>query len=347
MKKIILLTTLVLFSFSVKTNPIYVPPYFSISELYFDNLNAWSLELKYYTDGKQIDSLVISTSSGRSKIKPLTLPWNLITVITKDSLLASLNINPDGDFIKFYYYWSDVNEPDSSDILIFGNYANSIISSPKSGQSIVKINYNPLDKGYYCKCPTNTIGAANNFCDGTLNGVIYNSNGIPLANKKCKIEYDFTTDADGKFSTYVYAKRYKLDSIYVYEPHHSGLNEYNKNTPLQFDVEPGETITRNIFFTSTWVNIKDLAGISDDLIRIFPNPVNNNQVLEYQTVLPVFSADCVIEIMDITGRLLQTVKMDNYKNVFTLPKNTNSKVFLMNAKMNGKVVKTIRIIKNN
>jgi len=129
---LILLFTLVLFS-QLTGNIIIPGPY--INEIFFDG-NNWIIELNnQYVDEETLDNCMIASSSDTSLFNPgIYFPLFGHTLITQDSLQSQLNINKNGDMIATYYPYNDL-----VDKRYFGDYINSIINSPFSGQSLARI----------------------------------------------------------------------------------------------------------------------------------------------------------------------------------------------------------------
>jgi hypothetical protein len=359
MKKFFVIISLCFLGGMVKSNPIYVPPSISISELYFDpsDPKKWSLEIRYYAIN-YIDSIYISTSTGKSKIKWLRYDEGIgLKVLTSDSLLSGVSINPLGDSITIQYFVNKAYySADSTDILVFGNYRNSIISAPLSGHSIYRLmDESFILPGSYCKDKSPSLGGYNYDGDntGTLNGIIYDYADTPLANSKYTFNYPENlynaaiTDQTGFYSNTILARRYSIDSLFIWNRTYPGSIEYNLfNVPLKFDMEPDEVITRNIYLTNVWVGIDEVTS-GNNFIKIFPNPLNSGRVINYETVIPVISSKCTLELLDLQGRIWKCTTLDNAKGIFTLPDGISKGIYVLNFKGKGKVYKSIRLNINN
>ena len=358
MKKVLLFISISFVYFISWANPCMMPQLFRISELYFDNSDKWFMELDLNTYVPDYDSIIISSSSGKSKSKEIVFANYRLAVITADSLLSNVNINPDGDSITICIYSKNFYLTDHlRDCLVFGDYRNAVIGKPKTGQSIsycddelfFNCNGEILDypKFNFDKSPTlGDLNDSTGMC-GTLLGKIYNTDGQPMylgSSSNFKLEYEFQTSSNGEYKTRVFARPNKIDSIWRVWPGYPAENSYYKFfVPIEFNMVPDSSVNIDFYLSeSVYVGIQDIK--TNNLIKLYPSVVNQNSILNYEFSLPVKSSNCSIEIIDAKGQLIQIYKIHNSKGIINLSEQLHQGILFVTFKVNNKVYKTSRII---
>ena len=210
MKKIFILSVLLIGGFTIKANPIALPT-IEISELYFDASDHWTIELGYDHVNQAeltIDSIFLYSTTDKIKLPLYEFPGSAgVFVITADSLDSEFQINRFADTIKVISY--SMGHP-FEDVLIFGNLPGASINYPGQGQSICKYGM------YYIKDNSPTIGQSNDtigMC-GTVKGIIYDKYSEPVKNKTFRLDNYFITSENGEYSARVYSKPSTFNGIY-------------------------------------------------------------------------------------------------------------------------------------
>jgi len=312
------------------SNPLPVP-IVSISELEFRDNDKWFLELELldFQSGQYPNGYLIIISGDTS-----ILPWyssgsrfNVIDIST-----LSLSINPLGDTIKivafgdYIGYYPGINE------LIFGNCEGAVIQAPKIGQSIALCNY------FFVIDNSPTIGYENdnNGVFATMNGVVYDKNLLPVANRKFRVDIDFETDANGNYSTLVYARQSHFTSIYY---------GYYRPIPIDdiiFEVYPDSTIERDIYLLDTLQpSISEVEKKDNFPIRFFPNPLHVFGKLHYEIDLPILSGNMSLNIFSMEGKLLQSHRIIHSAGEIDMPQSVG--IYRIALKMDEKIISTSSI----
>jgi len=114
-----------------------------------------------------------------------------LLVVENDSLTTPLFINPLQDTVSCAVKWNGYTQPSYTQ-LTYG-YPSSNIRAPKTGQSIA--SYFP-DGFWYSITKFPSIGFANDSTGmmGTVKGMIYDKNGLPLVNMSNKgLAFDYSS----------------------------------------------------------------------------------------------------------------------------------------------------------
>ena len=287
MKKIfyaIAFLSIIFASVIIDANPIAI--YYQINELSFDT-SGWKIEI--HTNSFELDSLSLSgwfltSLTDTSYIKSGKF-FNMegYLVLTDTDFVNGLKLNEKGDKISLFN--SDTLMLDS---LIFGDIPNSVIVSPKPGQSICKgfipAPFSGIPFYYLDSSPTfgqmnDTLGAK-----GNVEGFVKDTNGNPLKNVTVLYSYirDYSylidssfvlTDSSGYFRFNNYAK---ISTIYF-------LKENHEDSGLVLQIWPDSTISIEDIKLVMGVIEKIPVNIIKDfnLSQNFPNPFNNSTSFFY------------------------------------------------------------------
>ena len=295
---------------SLLANPIPMPQV-TISELYFADQNSWILELDifeetYYQAG-MFDSVFISSTSGIAKIKPEVFKeGEFFFLVTSDSLLAPLSINPQGDCIKIITYetYTSLSLIDS---LRFGNYPGSCVSDILQGYSVCKLRHNLFvkDKSPTLGSPNDTTGTC-----GTLIGFIYDIENELISKSNFYLDSDLYFDDIGQFNTRVYSLSY--GTTYLTEILGPGNYKYFKIDTLKLNLQPDSTYHQNIYLLSDYiVGINETTHKPDEelLLINYPNPLNATTTFKIKWPANLSNIEKRIFIFDITGQLINVIKL--------------------------------------
>jgi len=353
-------------------NPLPPPDYLKISEFVFNSDNTWTLELvdsflQDYSPFSYCDSLFICSSTGRAKVinfqeNNQCYPYQVQVVITQDDILSPLHINEEGDSITIVHFCC--NERDDlipKTVLTFGNYPNAMIGKPAEGQSIVAVSSGYWNSGAYCynyysknnKPSLGNCDKDENYMCGTLQGKIYDKNGLPLCNQsyiffngnEAEISYKTTTDDEGNYNLKVFANTLTLYAIYVKTSPYYFIKYDEKGAIdlVQLDIEVGDVIDLDIHVISDIVSSPEVK-ISSNPVKIYPNPVKKGSLLNYEIDLPVLAANVEMEVLSLTGQLLLREKITDKTGVIDLQKEIPAGIYILNCRMNRKNLYSTRIV---
>lgn len=365
MKKIYLIFALVIIGLALTANPLYMPISY-LDKLSFDKNKNWQIKLN--TDPGNIDSIFISSASGKSKCKKLThqTDWLQFSgfIITSDSLISKVNINPNGDSISiisyFHYlypypYLSGPNQ--LTETFIYGNYKNSSIPKPLKGQGIKAFWTNGQMPFYHSLCDSSGN------MQGTIKGHIYNRNNVLITSGSISInpypiylsgtclDGHFDMDAidigsDGTYSCKFYSQNYSLNQIEIW----SNLNRCfyykignSKITPLDFSIYPDSSIDLDIHLLEDFTGINTMEAKSNELLKIFPNPIKGGS-FQYEIGTPVKATHCRLDLIDMTGRKMKSYDIIENTGELQLPSTITNGTYLIQLQMNGKKLFSDQII---
>lgn len=358
MKKI-LLVIIALAGFTViNANPIpSPPPSIGFSELVFDANGKWILEIKYTNMYEPIiDSIFISSSTGRAKLKNLRFTnWIGLMMVNKDSLSNNLAINPAGDSIQIEYFNS--SQKFLTIPVIFGNYKNAFLACPRLGQSIA--SYSFIDKYAHIKDPYNVdiysidkspnLGVDNDstgMC-GTIKGYIYDSNNqllkLPTLNFFGGEFGNFTNNGDGSYSTRIFSN-YKHNRFFnYYYPFVAASNLMTVEiAPINVNVKPDTVVYADIHIQKITA-INEVRSDPVSVIQILPNPLKDLS-FNYQVSIPVKSSNSYIELLSITGQRIALYPITEDKGKINLPVNTVNGTYTVRLFVNNKNYATTKIL---
>lgn len=308
MKKILMILIL---SGSLFANPIAIPQA-TISELFFTAEGKWILELDIFDEipyqGGMFDSVLISSTSGQAKIKPGVFKEDaFFFLVNSDSLDTPLFINPVGDCIKIFTYEGYSHEA-MIDSIRFCNYPGSHITDLMQGYSICRLyDLFVRDKSPTLGAPNDTTGTC-----ATLHGFMYDVNNQSIKKGHFELDSDLYFDEEGKFSTRVYSLYY--GKTYIIEKL-SDINSkfYNIDT-LKISIQPDSIYNQNIHLLSEYVvGIHDKTQKPDEelLLISYPNPFNATITFKVKWPAYLENIEKRILIFNITGQLINTIKLDN------------------------------------
>lgn len=340
MKKIYTILLIIAFGFSANANPVEAEP-LKISELFFDESGNWHIELiyyiEYYKDGAFQDSVFLQSSTHSVQLPPYSFPDSEgVFVITADDLDEEFQISRDGDFLKIVSYnWGYPTE----DKLIFGNYPDASIGSPKEGQSLA-LQESFRNQEVFSKDNSPSLGFPNDtlgMC-GTLRGTIYDMENEPVKNRGFILDFFFETDEQGKFEARVLSKPSMYNGI-THLPY-----KWIQAEPYDYVMEPDSVVEVDIRLLSELPSGISQEEIANSPISFYPNPVVKNEKINMHIDLPVNSANISIEIIDISGRIVKTKKAASNNNYITAPDRAGS--YIIRAMMDGKPISSHKIIVN-
>jgi|GEM_PF-3213188 len=352
MKKIILLGIATFFAIGLYSNP-NPSPEIHINEFMFTGPNSWIMELRFYYDyGGTFDSITVQSNSGIAYV------INGYDCFTELDLSQPLFINPTGDVIVLTgYSWGC---PPTSCELAFGNVSNPDVVAPLSGQSIARfestcycdffypsdyppeifsISNNPTINPYFYVL-NDTTGTL-----GTMQGIVFDMDGQPVPNQAFKMDYPFTTDATGHFSTRIYSRIFSWDTIcYQRWPNHFSAV---KLSPISYTMLPDSVITRNIhLLTPLLVGTPPQPKKAGSDFNIFPNPVTNAITISYTSDLTENSGDLHIDIYDMNGKNVLKKNLENRLGVLNIPVDLSNGIYIANLNRERKIIGSARFIVN-
>jgi len=318
---------LLLFGLNLRSNPNPDPPQFLISELMFDKDGKWTIELNnldtrddsYIFSHDAIDKISIHSLSGSFEIEwPITTDWSCVTFNEKD-YPNSMKINPEGDsiYIKAYKDGKDIIDWRYYLInsLVFGKQRYAVVGSAKPGQSIAHVR----GTEFYSISTQPTIGTLFKESDlenmyTTFKGVIYDRNGRYPGNfaimhhnvfgwPSYKDNYycDIKTNEKAEYTAKVLSTRV----IWEYIKNNNYGYYYAFINKIDTIVTPGTVTNMDIHIITDFHNSIEKNKISKEQpIKFYPNPIGEERLLTYETILPVNTMDTELEIYSLTGQLL-------------------------------------------
>lgn len=316
------------------------PPEIYINEFMFTSSINWQMEVYfYYCDFNNFDSVCVKSSAGSARI--LTYNYFMMFYITDSCLSRPLTINTAGDTISIEgynsYYYVNVSSGFS-----FGNYPHSIVNAPALGQSISRFDIETHCLPYYnvyslSLSPSMGEGNDTTGAMSSISGIVYDMYGNPVPNETFNLDFNFTTDSTGHYSTRIYSRNCTRDTL-CYQQYPGQFNIVTIS-PLSYAIEPDTVITQTINLTS---NI--ITGISPESentgqdFKVFPNPVKNLIMVSYSTDLGVDSGDLSLIIYDISGKQVLDKKLENSLGVANIPSDLANGMYLAALKDKGKTL---------
>ena len=271
---------------TVKANPI---PWSSFSELLFTG-NGWALEL--HGLGTSLDGWSLGSRSGTALFKNGIYMGAAYVVITQDSLLSQLDINPLGDSLTLH------SPQFLEESFVFGNSPYSAIASPRTGQSICW--HQGVPYGYYLdNSPTPGLPNDTSNALGMIRGLVTDSLGQPIAGVSVwEWNPDFPvilTLSDGRFTLTDWARRASLRF------EHAGF--YSRSITVQVWPESTAAVT---IVMSRIVSVDEglTAPGGYALLPNHPNPFNPGTTFMFTIPRRSF---VTLEVYDIHGREVATV----------------------------------------
>jgi len=356
MKKLILVI-IALAGFTVlNANPlISPPPSIGFSELGFDSSGKWILEIKYtniFNNNTYIpvDSIFISTSTGRAKLKNFKFTGLVgLIMVSKDSLTNNVTINPVGDSIQIeYFYFSQKHLAIPA---IFGNFKNATLACPHSGQSIASYSNDQYSYHYDIfsidKSPSFGLTNDSTGMCGTIKGYIYDSNNQLLKSPTLNFfsgEFgNFSNNADGSYSTRIFSNNKHNRFFNYYYPYVSASNLMTVEiAPINLNVLPDTVVYADIHFQKITA-VNEVKSDPETIIQILPNPLKELS-FNYQISIPVKSSNSYIELLSINGQRIAQYPITEDNGKINLPANTANGAYAVRLFVNNKNYATTKIL---
>ena len=342
----------------MNANPIPVPPpMIGVSEIGFDSDGKWLIELGYmniYDSYNDVDSIFICSSTGRAKLKNLNFTnYAGVMMVSNDSLLTNLDINPAGDSIQIEYYYY-FNEKQVYVPLVFGNYRNATLRCPKTEQSIASYfvfdsenthNFSSKSSNVYSIDKSPTFGIENDstgMC-GTLNGKIYDLDGQLLTNSFYNFSthglFNFQPFSDGSYSVRAFSLKNKISQIY----YSKGYNIFTVQIlPIEYDMMPDSVITLDIHIQKITA-VDEIKSNSISVFQVSPNPIKN-LFFNYNVSIPIKSSASYIELISSSGQRIGLFPITENTGKIRLPANTTNGTYTLRLMVNNKNYGTSKII---
>ena len=326
-----------------------------ISELAFDSLGGWILELNFYEhpDSLHIDSIILETYAGDSKIANYTAfqPHEnsiYLAVITQDSLVVPLQISRDSDLITISSYHGHTGYDVQ---LHIGTYLWGI----PEGHSAVVIPHCTECGGFinpwtcYMLDNSPTIGEINDLegTRATVQGFVHNMNNIPITDSLLYAYAGFIeTDENGYYyAEDVLSRYYSFDTVTLWGTIYTFDYE-----PVSLMVFPDSLYVQDLVLLSVhnWLSV---PGVDQDVVKIafYPNPFNSNTRLYISIQNEMVFTQASLEFYDNKGRKVFSSTIDEYQSVINLSAeelNLNKGIFYAVLYLDGKVrVKTQVLVK--
>ncbi len=296
---------------SLLSNPVYLLPA-CISEFKTGPNNSWIIEIGFNYRGAyykgDYDSIFVETSSGISRLRLDYIPDSTsLWVITSDSLITPLSVNPSGDCVKLISYLAIYFTPHGEvDSLSYGDYPAAMFPAIPSGYSICKLN-----RILFCEDKTPTIGSPNDTCGtcGTLTGFMYDRDYKSVLSGDFRVYFPIVFAPDGRYSTRVYATTFSTNMIV--EVNDQGGQSIRIDDISAF-VSPDTVVVRDIHFTDV-VGVKEKnPGVHfSPGIMNYPNPFNSTT--NFVVTLPGDRkyAGARIEICNSIGQRIAVIRVPN------------------------------------
>jgi len=323
-------------------NPIV--PGLDISELKFDNQNNWQLEIRKFNSPSYptIDSLVITTNTGSSKIKSSAFSSDSLYFVIENSttcLTKPLEINASGDFIQLTtYYIYQPGQPQTT-TLGFGN--NTAFADFQPNQSIALIeDSNYLFYGYALDNTPNLGGK--NDADGAvgeLSGFLIDQSGNKLLNTEFEIDnHLLTTDNTGHYTLDLLAKKHSVHYLIMRAPYFA-IMEYDPD--LELNIKPDSTKVFNFDFSTNAISDKTPATKSSALLYNYPNPFNNQTAIYYEVPEGVKYKNATICISNIKGEAVAVLAANQKSgSVYWNADHNSAGMYIYQLLIDGKAVKS-------
>ena len=295
-----------------------------ISELTFDSLDGWILELKFYDhpDSIFIDSIYMETLSGSSKIASYTAFQHYegsgyLAVITKDSLVTRLEINANNDLVIVKSY---VEGYCYDDDLRLGTY---ICCIPENHSAVVIPHctecggyINPWDCHLLDNSPT--IGEINtqDGTEATVYGYVYNADHNPVTNAFLFAYGGFLeTDEKGYYySETVLSRSYSFDTVSLWGTFDTYIYE-----PVTLQVFPDSTYNQDLVLLATehYTNIPEILQ-QEPVITYYPNPFTSETTFYISIPEGISFSTASLEFYDSSGRLVFSAPVKEHRSEVTL-----------------------------
>ncbi|HYX08302.1 MAG TPA: T9SS type A sorting domain-containing protein [Bacteroidales bacterium] len=362
MKKIIsiLLCSLIsLVSGLILANPVELPTVW-LYRLSFDAQQQWKMKLGVQGS---FDSVLISSSSGRSKYLFDEALYNDFKLITADSLDNPVNINPAGDsvtIITWFKKWNKEQQDTLTETVIFGDYPNATLPAPGEGQSIGALFPEYLWNKYHClfEEATPLKGAVHGYIydmdNNPVTGGMFNFSPYPVGVACMEEGYfsdGFKVNADGSYSINLYSAFYKTNLIWLCdrdELYNTCFHYFVIDTlqiePLDLTVLPDTDVEQNIYLNEVINDIPQTRHGAGNLFKIFPNPLQES-TLRYEVAVPVKSTRAYVELYSAEGKMVQQYRIQDNSGELPMPSKLNKGVYLLRFRLNGKIRQVLQLVK--
>jgi hypothetical protein len=358
MKKIILLSLILFCKLSfpgLKANPVvYYPPQAFLSEVFITSNTNWVIELEMFIPemfltGNNIDSIVIQSNSGRSKILSFPVARHAIFTINNSLLVNSLMIDNIHDTIRVLTYINPdlcsnyYLDPMYYHQLVFG-YENCEIPILTTGQSICAREKQYGDPLYFYLDNSPTIGMENDTIDATatIHGRFYDCRDslityalnnfsfalYPNVESRSFPDYpfflyyplsQFAFDNQGFYTTHVLSRNFTVNNVgdlgcadCYYGTHYITILH---SLPFAYNLEPGQTLEQDIHLTDStfFVGYSKSPSPSDADLTIVcaPNPVITFTRIFITSENSLKNLE--LKIFDIQGEILKTFLLPDEK----------------------------------
>ncbi len=365
MKKILIFQIILFVSVSTIANPIVPEGRLLVSEIYFEG-SEWIIEAICNTsegfESPFLDSVIFITSSGQSYFKPgIELEDGQIIMITKDSLITPLSINPDGDFInmKEYVYGTDYVawELRAHQNIKFGNYEEASCTSPYSGQSLVLQHFVleipdwGTDDIYWLEKENNpTPGSSLFTCNSkdTLSGYIYDKLLNPVDNAELKYCSEEELWAANPDLLPIYTNEYGyFENTVMYSKMYTGNIIVYGDSVISFVKFKVEIDSSNIYnfiiedYIHTDIKIRELTNTVS--LTNYPNPVREKTTISVTIPQNIYFKNAVIKIFNNNGKIVDIMPLHyNSNNIYNVIWNRSDKIppgkYFVNLDINNKKV---------
>ena len=244
-----------------------------------------------------LDGCYLTSNSSTAYFKPGISGEVDFLLITQDSLLTPLSLDPAGDVLTFHGPAMDYVEA----IIFDGDSSHCHVAPPLPGQSICLDLYS----GWYYLDNTPTLGAPNDYLNagGIVEGYITSLTGDTLQNVKISRRFGLPvySDSSGYFA---------LDELAIYEELIFQKTSYWDGY-LWLQIWPDSLQTIHVVIEKL-VDIEDPKNSSVlqdfQFFQNYPNPFNSNTALGF--LLPD-DADVELNIFDMLGNKIRSVVNGN------------------------------------
>lgn len=303
---------LILFVISVcaflSANPIDTSP--TIYELQIIASNDWKIEVNMFNGGYfSVDSFMVKNKSDSAIVNTYTRhdssDMGTFIVFTQGDLSKVLELDKNNDKITLCCF-SDSSKYEKT--LKIGTYTNSYLHNISSNQSICWDMYS----GMYYKSNTPTIGEPNNFEAAKIYGQIFDNEGSVISNATVKfypgnVYWGEYIDSDGYYQAR-YSPRYLRFSEFFIR-HDNGFGQTWEITPVELDLEPGDSIEVN--FYSTMTSIKPVIQLPI-MLNNYPQPATDYSWFVIGNT-DIEASAMSIYVYDLSGRKVDTIIPRSYQ----------------------------------
>lgn len=269
------------------------------NELVFDS-GRWRFEI-HAPQIQNLDGWYITSRSGQAYFKNGIQLGSAYRVITPESLLSALTINPLGDSLTFH-------SPQSHrSWLYFG--PGEMVAAPRIGQSL---SLREFGTQFYYLDNTPTLGQPNDALNafGTVQGHVSDSLGLPISGVMVswgEMSHAYS-DSAGNFSVTEYARRLSLNFT-----HSIFATRY-----VTVQVWPETTVVIGVTMDRI-VDVQEGHSTSPPAFRLhvnYPNPFNPSTLIDYELAVRIW---VTLKVYDVSGRqvavLVDDLQERGYKTV--------------------------------